>query len=237
MAAPRIIGLALGVAVVAGCGPTVGGSAVSPQIDLREALPSADQVDRAVGNPLDPTALPLVGGIDLLPNGIRDSAQVSPLDCLGAATPLMRVVYERGDVHQVALQDFARYGAGMTVSSVHTGVVRFGSEAEAGRMFDEFVAQWRSCARTRVSVQITESSALEWTVTDVRENDRILSATILSADAGESAFPTEHALGLAADCIVEADVAVTDAVPTRREATGRAAELVAMMRDNVTRGR
>lgn len=222
---------------VAGCAPTTAGNPVSPQIDLLQALPSADQVDRAVGNPLDPTAVPRVGGIDLLPNGIRDSTQVSPLDCLGAATPLMRVVYERGDVHRVALQDFARFGAGMTVSSVHAGVVRFGSEAEATRMFDDFVTQWRSCARTRVSVHVTESSALEWTVTDVREAGQVLSATILNGEADESVFPTEHALGVAADCIVEVDVAVTDAVPSRRVPTGRAAELVSMMRDNIIQGR
>lgn len=226
--------MALGVAAASGCGPTVGGSAVNPQIDLSRVLPSAEQVERAVGSPLDPTALPQVGGVDLLPNGIRDSSQVSPFDCLGAATPLMRVVYARGDVHRVALQDFARYGAGLTVSSAHTGVVRFGSEAEATRMFDEFVTQWRSCARTRVTVQITANSALEWTVTDVRETGSILSATVLNGEPGqETAFPTEHALGVAADCILEADVAITDAVPARREPTGRAAELVSMMRDNL----
>lgn len=203
-------------------------------LGLQDLLPSPAQVAKAVGNPLDPTSPPMVGGIGLLPNGIRDEDEVSPLGCLGAATPLMRVVYERGDIRAVGLQDFSRYGEALTVSSAHTGVVRFGSQSEAARMFDMFAAQWRSCADTVVSVQFTENSTLDWTITDVRQADDIVSATVLNGEtARQAAFPVEHAIGLAGEYIIDVDVAVTDAEPSRRVVTGRAAELVRLIRGNI----
>jgi hypothetical protein len=227
------------VGAVAGCAGIVDGDPVRKQaVGLHDVLPSANQVAQAVGNPLDPTSPPMVGGIALLPNGIRNSDEVSPLECLGAATPLMRVVYERGDVRAVGLQDFSRYGEGLTVSSAHTGVVRFGSEAEAARTFDAFARQWRSCAGTLVRVPVTETSALEWTITDVREADGIVSATVLNGQsARQTAFPIEHAIGLVGEYIIDVDVAVTDADPSRRAATGRAARLVGLIRDNIDGGR
>ncbi len=214
---------------------TVDGAAVRKQaLGLQDLLPSPAQVAQAVGNPLDPTSPPMVGGIALLPNGIRDYDEVSPLECLGAATPLMRVVYERGDVRAVGLQDFSRYGEGLTVSSAHTGVVRFGSQSEAARMFDLFAAQWRSCADTVVSVRFTENSTLDWTITEVRQADDIVSATVLNGEtARQAAFPVEHAIGLAGEYIVDVDVAVTDAEPSRRVVTGRAADLVRLIRGNI----
>jgi len=225
--------------VLASCSATIAGAPTRQQgVGLQQMLPTSEQVAYAVGNPLDPAAPPSVGDINLLPNGIRDTKDVSPLDCLGAVSPLMRVVYEKGDVRGVGLQDFARYGQGMTVSSVHAGVVRFASDIEAARMFSSFIAQWRSCAGTRVSVHVTESADLQWTVTDVRQTDGILSATILTGGADQqSVFPTEHAIGLAADCIVDVDVAITDIHPTRRVAAGRATDLVRLMLANLSSGR
>jgi hypothetical protein len=63
--------------MTAGCVGTVDGKPVRRQaVGLQDALPSATQVAQAVGNPLDPTSPPMVGGIALLPNGIRDSDEV-----------------------------------------------------------------------------------------------------------------------------------------------------------------
>lgn len=229
----------LGVALLTGCSVDVDGAALRRRsAGLDKALPTPEQVNQAVGNRLDPTAPPSVGSIDLLPNGIRDSTQVDPLDCLGAATPLMRVVYGGGDVTGVALQDFARFGEGLTVSSAHTGVVRLSSDAEADRMFADFVTRWRSCDGVGVVVRITPNAELVWTVTDVRLQGGVLSATVLSSEADQqSAFPTEHAVGVVDDCIVDVDVAVTDSLRSRRVATGRAVDLVRMMLDNIRSAR
>lgn len=224
---------------MSGCVSKVdGGPMPQKALSLPQVLPTADQVEQAVGDRLDPAGPPMAGGIALLPNGFRNSEDVSPIDCLGAATPLMRVVYEQGDVREVALQDFSRYGQGLTVSSAHTGVVKFGSEAEAGRMFETFASRWRSCAGTRVSVHVTPRSSLDWTVTDVRESDGILSATVLNGETdNDPAFPTEHAVGLVADYLIEVDVAVTDGDHSKRVAAGRAADLVRMIRGNINRAR
>ena len=234
-----MLAAAICVGVSAGCVGTVGGDAVRKQaVGLRDALPSENQVAQAVGNLLDPTSPPLIGGIALLPNGLRDSEDVTPLECLGAATPLMRVVYERGDVRAVGLHDFSRYGEGLTVSSVHTGVVQFGSPAEAARMFDVFAEQWRACADTQVRVRVTANSALDWTVTDVRRADGIVSATVFNGETErQAAFPTEHAIGLAGEYIIDVDVAVTAPEPSRRVAAGRAVELVRLIRDNIAADR
>jgi hypothetical protein len=221
--------------VLGGCASAIEGTPARRQATgLQTVLPTPEQVNQAVGNRLDPTGPAAVGSIDLLPNGIRDGSQVTPAECLGPATPLMRAVYQTGDVTGVALRDFARFGEGLTVSSAHTGVVRFGSDAEAMRMFEGFVAQWRACEGVPVTVAITPTAALRWTVTDVRVDGTVLSATILSGETDqEPAFPTEHAVGVAADCIVDVDVAVTDVLASRRVAAGRAADLVRLMLENV----
>lgn len=217
--------------VVSACSSTLGGDAVRrPGVPLQQVLPTPDEVADAVGNPLSPSGPQSVGPVTLLPNGIRDPGDVDRLECLGAATPLMRVVYEPGDVREVALADYSRYGEGLTVSSAHTGVVRFSSDAEAARMFADFAARWRACDNTTVRVRISTASDLDWRVTAVRRQGDVLSAVVLSGEDGnQPAFPTEHAMGVVGDCIVEADVAVTDVLPARRVATTRAVDLVGVM--------
>lgn len=235
----RVVGAALSTALATGCTGGVDGGAVRQQpVNLQQVLPSPDQVFSAVGSPLEPVGSPRIGGVDLLPNGIKDGNDATPIECLGSATPLMRSVYQPAGVREVALQDYARYGQGFTVSSVHAGVVRLNSDAQAAKLFDAFAARWNSCAGTRVNVHVTPTSSLEWTVTDVRRADRVVSATILNGEGGQgTAFPTERAIGLAADCIIDVDVAVIDTVPERRVATGRAIALVRMMQDEIARAR
>ena len=225
------------------CSAGVDGTAQRQQATgLEYVLPTTEQVASAVGNRLDPTGPAVFGSINLLPNGIRktdvlssgirDSRDAMSLDCLGAATPLMRVVYERGEVNAAAMLDFARFGAGVAVSNVHTGVVRFASDAEAARMFAAFVGQWRSCDQTAVTAHLTPTAELSWTVTDVRVDGGILSATVVSTESGgRSVFPAEHAIGVVADCIVDVDVAVTG---TARPGT-RAADLVRAMLADISR--
>ena len=221
--------------ILAACTSAIDGSALRQRSSsLQQALPTAEQVRDAVGNPLDPTGQPVLGSIDVLPNGIRGDDAVDPIECLGAITPLMRWVYEKGDVRGVAWQDFARFGEGQTVSSADTGVVRFASDAEATRMFSQFVTRWRSCEGGRVGIN-TGGGDLGLSVTDVTVAGSILSATILSGETDtDPGFPTEHAVGLSADCIVDVDVAVTAPDPAKRIATTRAVDLVRAMLGNLS---
>lgn len=225
---------------LSGCASTVDGAPrrhTSAGAALQELLPRADEVAAAVGNPIDSSGPPHVGSIDVLPNGIRDSEGASPLDCLGAVTPLMRVVYESAGVQAVAWADFARLGHAATVSSAETGIVQLGADGEASRMFSRFAAQWQSCEGTTVTLHAGAAGGLDLTVSRVRVDGPILSAIILSDGGDGSVFPTEHAVGVAADCIVDVDVAITDPDPSRRVTTGRAADIVRLMLAKISAAR
>jgi hypothetical protein len=230
---------ALSVAVLAACTTTVGGSAVrgaALAVPVEQILPTVAEVSAAVGNTLDPGGFPASGGIDLLPNGIRDDSVASPIDCLGPVMPFMRVVYEKDDVRTAAWQEFSRFGAGEAVSSADAGVVGFGSDAEAQRVFVAFTATWRACEGTTVTTH-TRDADLYATITEVRVQGPILSATILTGDSRDaSRFPTERALGVAQGRIVDVDVAVTGSSPADRVAAGRAVKLAEVMLEKVNRG-
>lgn len=182
----------------------------------------------AVGNTLDAAGPPKAGSISVLPNGIRTTEDASPLDCLGAATPLMRVVYESGGVQAAAWQDYSRFGSGMTVSSAEAGVVQMDSDEAAARTFAVFVTKWKACDGTTVNMQ-----GLELKVTRVRVSGQVLTAVILGGDGRGNEFPTEHAVGVVGDCIVDVDVAITDPDPTRRRPATRAADLVRLTMEKI----
>ena len=66
----------------------------------------------------------------------------------------------------------------------------------------------------------------------------MLSATVVNSDnQGDATFPTERAVGLAADCIVDVDVAVTGGTPAQHRASGRAVSLAVTMQHKVNQGR
>jgi hypothetical protein len=235
----------VGVAVLAGCTSTVDGTAarkdpVSAVRDLAAVLPSSAEAGQAAGNPLPDNNFPAIGGIDMLPNGIRDNSDANPIECLGPVTPFMRVVYEGGDVRRTAWQEFSNFGGGQTVSSADAGVVEFGSEAEAQRMFGGFVARWKACEGKTVRSVLRSPANIELyqKITDVKVDGPVLSATVVNSDnQGDTTFPTERAIGLAADCIVDVDVAVTGGTPAQHRPAGRAVSLAATMQHKVNQGR
>lgn len=202
---------------------------------LQQLLPTADEVGTVVGNPLDLAGPAKTGGVEVLPSGIRDSAGATPLDCLGVVTPLMRVVYDDSGVRAVAWRDYSRFGAGLAVSSAEAGVVRLDSEEAAARMFARFTTQWQSCAGTTVTLH-AGSGGLDLTATDVRVDGRVLRATVLSDGGDGTVFPTEHAVGVSRDCVVDVDVAITDPDPARRVPATRAADLVRVILAKVDAG-
>lgn len=239
-----------------GCSSTVEGTSrrqePGARTQLQQLLPTAEEVSAAVGNPLDATGPAVSGSIDVLPDGIRDASQATPLECLGAVTPLMRVVYEDGGadggtgggadsgVLGAAWQDFARFGEAMTVSSAEAGVIRLESEAAAARMFARFVSQWRACDGVTVTLE-TGQGGLELTPTGVRVDGPVLAVTVVGggdggADGG-GGYPTEHAVGVAGDYLVDVDVAITDPDPDKRVPASRAADLVRVMLDKIDAAR
>ncbi|GAA2783350.1 sensor domain-containing protein [Mycolicibacterium pallens] len=235
----------MGIAVLAGCTSTVDGSAarrepVTTVRDLATVLPSSAEVTRAVGNPLPESGSAAIGGIDMLPNGIQDNSGATPIECLGPATPFMRVVYQGGDVRRVGWQEFSNVGSGQAVSSVDAGVVEFASDTEAQRLFADFAARWKSCEGTTVRSTLPgpANTELYQKITDVRVDGPLVSATVINSDnQGDAAFPIERAIGLAADCVIDVDAAVTGGTPAQQRASGRAVSIVRTMQDKVNLGR
>ncbi|KAA0100329.1 sensor domain-containing protein [Mycolicibacterium sp. P1-5] len=232
----------MAIAVLSGCSSTVGGSAARdnsavPVRDLATVLPSLADVTRAAGNPLTYDGPAAIGGIDVLTNGIRDNDTASPIECLGPVSPFMRVVYERGDIRAAAWQEFSNYADGQAVSSVNAGVVAFTSDGEAQRMFSAFVSQWKACEGRTVTLHLPNVEIYE-KVTAVEVDGSVLSATVVHTDdQGDAPFPIERSIGVAADCIVDVDAAVTGGTPEQQRATGRATRLAATMLENITHRR
>jgi hypothetical protein len=225
--------------MLAGCTSTVGGDAVSAPPDARKLvplLPNSAQVSDIMGNRLsDEGTPPFVGDLDSLPNGIRDNATANPIDCLGAVAPFMRIVYEKGAVRAAAVQTFGNFGNLAAVSSVNAGIIEFASEAEAQRMFGDFVSRWRACQGTTVTTRLPSADGAELyqQITDVRVDGAVLAATVINSNNGQDVrYPTERALGIASDCAVDIDVAVTNG-----QAGRRAVELATLMLDRVNQAR
>ncbi|MGY4710515.1 sensor domain-containing protein [Mycolicibacterium sp. CBM1] len=233
------------MAILTGCTTTVAGSAqqalrATPVRDLVTVLPSSVEVSQAVGNPVDADGPAVVGGVELLPNGIRDEKTARPIECLGPASPFMRVVYEPGGVRGAAWQEFANYGGDQVVSSVDAGVVQFDSEPAADRMFSNFAARWKACDGTILTTDLHDAdrTELRQRITDVRVDGPLVSATVVNSDNHSNAqFPTERSIGLAADCIVDVDVAVTHGTAAQQREAGRATRVTRIMVDKVIEGR
>jgi PknH-like extracellular domain len=198
------------VTTVAGQPRRIGhlGGAVLP---LEQVLPDGADVSAAVGNELPPHSPPLVGGIDVLPNGIRDRADAAPIECLGAIAPAMRIIYETAPVRGAATQDYWNYDSGVAVSSASAAAIRLASTADAQRLFASFVQQWQLCAGTTVTMYTHDRSNTELylKVTNTRVDGPILSATVIAWDNHHSPpSPDERAVGIRGDVIADVKVAV-----------------------------
>ncbi len=230
----RVLGL-LGIGLLgAGCVNTVVGvptRAVRPAIGvapLEQILPTDEEVRTAVGNDLPPHGKPETGGIEVLPNGIRDDSGVAPIECIGATEPLLQVVYEKGPIRGVAKQTYWNSDLSVAVFSVHAGAVRLASSADAQRLFASFVSQWQKCAGTTVTMHIhdSENTVLYSKVTDIDVDGPILSATVVTWDNHHTPqSPNEHAVGVESDVIVD----VKTAIGPGGEAGTRAIDLVKVM--------
>ncbi|MEZ0350469.1 sensor domain-containing protein [Mycobacterium sp. pR1184] len=220
--------------LTAGCVNTVVGMPkravhpASPVVALEQVLPTDDEVTAAAGNPLMPEGPPQVGAIDVLPNGIRDDNDAAPIACIGATSPLLRVVYEKGLVRAVATQTYWNPDLSVPVFGVRAGVVRLASSTDAQRFFASFVPQWQRCDGTTVTMYThdTENTELYSKVTDVKVDGPILSATVISWDNHHTPqSANEHAVGVESDVIVDVRVSVGPHV----EAGTRAIDLARVM--------
>ncbi|OBH74618.1 hypothetical protein A5681_12555 [Mycobacterium scrofulaceum] len=231
MRAAALVGISL---LSTGCVTTVTGTPAraghlgAATLPLEQVLPDGAEINAAVGNELPPHGPAQVGGIDLLPNGIRDSGDATPIQCLGVVAPAMRVVYEPGHVHAVATQDYWNYDSGVAVFSATAAAIKLASTADAQRLFASFVEQWQRCDGATVTTFTHDSSNTELysKATETRVDGPVLSATVVAWDNHHAPpSPDERAVGVKGDVI--ADVKVADG--PRAQAGRRAIDLVEVM--------
>ncbi len=226
----------LSVAVLGtGCVSTVDGAAarMSPRAGtttrpLEQLLPTDEELRATMGNELDQNLPPRAGEIDMLPDGYRSNQEASPIDCIGPTYPGLRVVYEKGPVREVAVQNYWNYGLDVMVPDASAAAVRLSSAAGAQRLFTSFVAQWQQCAGTTITMRTLDSSKSQWfsKVTHVDFHAGVLSAILERWDTHQTPPAlVERAVGLQSDVIADVDVAVHPNVQTG----SRAIDLVKTM--------
>ncbi|OBK94281.1 hypothetical protein A5645_01615 [Mycobacterium asiaticum] len=222
----RVIALCAGL-LISGCATTVDGTAryspsPSSMAPVVQIMPTDEEIRAAVGNELQQNPPPRVGGIEVLPDGIRTDKDAAPIECLGAVSPRMHIVYEKGPVRDAAVQDYWNYDLDVAASKATAAAIKFASTADAERLFATFVQQWQHCQGTTLTMFTWDSSKtqLYHQVTDVQVRGPLLSATILSWDNHHTPqFPVERAVGVESDVIVDVQVAVRPHLQTGSRAT------------------
>lgn len=216
--------------LAAGCTVAVDGKArPAPNLTMR---PLTGQSVRQV--PLDDTALSKLlqqpfradphfpqrfGG----PNQLPDDAPASPVDCLGVAMMLQRVVYQAAKVKHVAVQSWLHAAKSVKVISVREGVVSLPTAADAQALFAQFSQRWRQCDGTALPLP---GSTLRLTakITDVRDADSVLAATLsmqLTLPGSDPvAVPDGRAIGVRGNCVVEVEVDFFNALNPSHQGTG-----------------
>lgn len=226
----------LGVGVLgAGCGTSMDGASVrtSPRSSattsaLAQIMPDDAEIRAVVGNDPGQSLGLHVGGIEVLPDGFRSNADASPIDCIGPTYSGLRVVYEKGPVREVTMQNYWNYDLGVTALGSTVAAVRLASAADAQRLFTSFVAQWQTCAGTTVTTHTLDSTKIDWfeRITGVESRRAMLSTVIEIWDTNQTP-PTrvERAAGVVSDVIVDVNVTLGPRIQTG----SRAIDLVKLM--------
>ncbi len=193
------IALAMCMAMVApGCSTTVGGSASGTRFSasardslqtMRQVLPDDSEVSTAVGSPVQARSESPVGGVDVLPDGMKDA---TPIDCLGVRAPRMRRTYQGAPVAAVVEGQWASAAAPQQIPDpdvqVVAAVVELDSPDSARAWYSKFVSQWQLCDGRTVltaspSTSSHETDAAE--ITRVAELGGVVHAAVLLSVAGQ----------------------------------------------------
>jgi hypothetical protein len=205
------------VALCAGCAGTVNGTA-EPARDsagiigigrsIPQILPTRTELASALRAPVDDDDFPpSVGGPDVLMPG-RKVADSDGGQCVGVTDPSRKAAYRDAPVRAVAVQGWHGVKSNHWVDA---GVIALASPRDAKTLFARFVGQWQRCQGKSVTLRSAKSGAPEYRddIAQVRNADQLLTAVVtLSSFYDDVAFPSQRALGVAYNCLI--DVNVTD---------------------------
>lgn len=168
---------------------------------LVDVLPNEAELSRAVGQSVDLGGpAPSIGDLTDLRNTLPVVSKLSEAECHGVVAPLEERTYRDAPVRAVtyATEPEATYGA-----------VLFSSAESANAMFTSMSEQWQQCAG-RTVVNSSGDYPVNDLIEEVEVAPDVLSAEILLTSDAPTGIPvrTARAIGLAADCILEAELFV-----------------------------
>ncbi len=224
--------LVLGAAT--GCTDVVGGS-VRPAPGLVPRPLAGHTVQQVL---LDDTALSRVFGQPFEPDRnwpaqsggseVLTAKSGAAAECDSVPRMLLKNSYAGADVRDVVRESWwnsGSYEQHMAVISVHEGVVAFPAARAAYAQFTAFAQQWRRCSG--VSVDFGDNY-FTFDIGQVQEKDSVLLAFF--GQRGSTTVPSERAIGVRANCIVEVDVAFFGI----EQNTPTAADVARLMMDKVS---
>lgn len=205
------------VALCAGCTSTVSGTA-EPARDsagiigigrsVPQILPTAKELASALRSAVAEDGFPpSVGGPDVLVSG-REVSDIDGAGCLSVTDPFLKARYQNSSVRAAAIQ---RWDGLESNHWVDAGVIALASPHDAEALFAQFVGQWQGCQGKSVTLRTAKTGTPEYRedITDVHDVNGLLTAVVTLTSFYDSvAFPSERALGVAYNCII--DLNVTD---------------------------
>ncbi|MBN3512622.1 sensor domain-containing protein [Mycolicibacterium septicum] len=189
---------------------------------LAAAMPSAAELSSALGRRVGNSSnTPFVGDISDLRDTFAGSRAVVEDQCIGVVSPFEKRVYGSTPVRAVT------FG---TESTSTFGAVALASNSDARSLFSTLRDQWQECdgmALTKADTTYTFTHK----ISEVTGTDDVVSATDIMTSNSPTGVPvvTARALGLAEDCIVEAEVIIADPPPSDSLARDPAVALVQLI--------
>jgi len=209
--------------LTAGCVDTVVGAPLATRDpsgvvgvgpSIVKVLPTDAELSAALRDDMSSHGIsPTVGGIDALPDGVRNTNEASEIQCLGVVHPYMRKVYENSMVRAAATRSWDDFDDTNKHLghwySVRAGALALASPADAQALFGAFVQQWQQCRGKTMTVYhaAAGSSDERHQITDVRASDTMLTAVVLMSQppAHATPSPVQRAVGVAMNCIADVD--------------------------------
>ncbi len=204
-------------AVLAGCSSAPADSAppvvriseaAKPSVShpLKQVLPTGDELTTTLGVGPGFTGQLVVGGADMLLQGVGES-EATPIECVSAGYRLQKVVYAASPVREVASQSWAGGDLNGPPLSGFFGAVKFATADDAKGFFAASADKWRRCnGQTMVLHQPEHGADGVSRITDVVVDSTVVSAVVLHDDGST----IQRALGVAADCVVDVEIADVD---------------------------
>lgn len=202
---------------------------------LDQLLPTSQELSDTLG--IAPTGFMgqlVAGGPDTLLAGV-DRSEASPADCVSATYRLQQMTYAASPVRSVATQSWAGGSMSGPALSGFFGVVQFATADDARAFFAAAADKWRQCDGATMVLHQTDSGTREQSlITDVTIDPQVISAVVLH-DAGQGAdgMTVQRALGVAADCIV--DVEIADLADATGDGARGAADVVGLIQAKISR--